>query len=360
MGKPVYDQGPSIASGRGDFAIRNAQDAVDRVASGANVAPDVLSQSVEALGDALWRGESSLLAGVRDALSLLIGKANAGEVQAQALGEVIAAGSKGAPVLQRLAAQDAGHGVAGLSPDELRTLGDSLSRPAPARLAIIASLLEAERSRSGHAPEGPASEDNPQRAEATVQPRSSGRAETRLGRPARGEGPAGGDGGTPGGARNEAEDGKSLETVLQDRSADAGARLNAALLLGEAGIPVLRGMMRQGRDEQEVAAVALAKLGDDPKLSRRIHDEMRMLESEPHARKTAEYVRRGVEAGRSDQPDRREGPVDRTSLGDGWLARAIAACDGEGILQAAFGRERLAIPMALRKLAVIRAGRSGN
>jgi hypothetical protein len=150
------------------------------------------------------------------------------------------------------------------------------------------------------------------------------------------------------------------KTALVDKSLDASLRVEAAIALGQDGLAHLGSMLREGGNEREVAFVALGQLAEDPRLARQIHNQMKLLESEPDVRRTAECIRRGIESGSGGWAGNQRHLGDQARIGDGWLSRAIASCDRPGILQAAAGREVYAIPLALRQLAKLRSRRLGE
>lgn len=357
MGKPSYSR--TADYGLGESESRRAGEVVSQIMTGEEVSPDSIFHAGEVLANALWRGESSLLATAQDGLSILIGAIGGAEAQAQILGEVIAAGANGVPVFEKLAAREVGgNSPAGLKPAEMQAFRDSLSRPPQERLELITNLLQAESPAGQDVPEdgAPLGEAGRMKA-ALLRSRASAKNETADdGTPPFDSGP---DGERMGTTTDELQtpDSKDPRAILLDKSFDPSLRVEAAMVMEGTALPDLATMLRGAKNEKEVAAVALARLGADPQMARQVRDQMKMLEYEPDIRRTAEYIRRGIE----DMGDGRLGSErhlsDPASIGDGWLGRAIASCDRPGILCAAFGRERHAIPLALRQLALMRSTR---
>jgi hypothetical protein len=282
--------------------------------------------------------------------------------QAQVLGHVIAAGVSGGPILDRLVAAGGDTvSIAGMSPAELQALRNSLTRTPQERLALIVDMLRAEMASRPQVPGHPS-----RPAEAAAQERGVEQRETSLEdvkseeETPSGSGPDGEEL-VSGGGRPQSDAYADPKSALVDKSLDPSVRVDAAVEMGEAAIPVLTAMMRGGRDEKEVATVSLMRMvREKPGTALRVHDEMKLLEGEPEVRRTAEYVRRGVEDVGGTRPGSQQHLSDQANIGDGWLSRAIASCDRPDILCAASGREFRAIPLALRQLVSMRSKRTSD
>lgn len=362
MVKPGFSESMSV--GRTGAELRRAGDVVGQVRAGEQVAPDAVAHAGEALVDALWGGEASQLALAQDGLPVLIGATREADAQGQLLGDVVAAGARGGPVLDRLTAPDAGAAsVAGMSPEELRTLRSSLGRSTRERLEVVADMLRAEMPPGQEVPgrSSPPGNEGPGQWALTQRQTSIESVET-AGPGDESPSISGPDGedlaphaDQPGQPAYE-----DAEAALTDPSLDPSQRVGAAMLIGSGAIPLLGTMLGRSRDEREVAAVALMRLGAQPETARQVHDRMKLLEGEPAVRPTAEYIRRGIESGGGTWSANQRHLADQADMGEGWLGRAIASCDRPGILTAAAGREIRAIPLALRQLASMRSRRHAD
>lgn len=356
MVKPGYSQTTDI--GVADAQFRRAADVVEQLQGGAQVAPQAVAQAGHALVDSLWRGQAVHLAAAQDGLSLLIPRMSDVGDQAQALGEVIAAGTNARPVLDGLAARGADAvSVAGLSPLEMQSLKDQLASPPQELLATIADLLQAEAPASSQAPASRAPAANPAPRAEALPPRQFSMEDAVEEDPSpSGTGPDGDGPASIMSAPQGAPSGDSMD-VLMDGSVDSSVRVNAAMAMGSMAIaPLVRMLRGNNGDEKELAFVALTRLGADAGTEREVRDQMRVLEGEPDARPTAECIRRGIESGGAWSGQQRH-LAEQANVSDGWLSRAIASCDRPGILSAAAGREVYAIPLALRQVASLRSKR---
>ncbi len=319
MVKPGYAQAPDAPT-RGE--LRQASEVVDQVRAGSAVGSDLLNRAGQALVGALWQGQGAQTAAAQSGLAELIISSGDAAGRARLLGEVVAAGAVGQPVLDALVGQPGGPtSVAGLSAEQIGQLRQALTQSPGDRLETVVDMMQAERS----APTADRPTDEP-----VEQP------------------------------RDDALVGPDPESILRNRNADPSDRFDAAMAMGSAAIPLLGVMLRDDRIEREVAAAALAQLGINRQTARAVHDQIKQLEGDPETRPAAEHIRRGVEGGDNAWAANQRHLTDQANIGDGWLGRAIDACDRPSILRAAAGREVCAISLAVRRLASMRASRTSG
>ena len=302
------------------------------------------------------------------------------EEQAQILGEVVAVGENGRPVLDALASKEGAPSVAGLTVDEIRQLGRLPSNPAE-RLRAIAGLLREEglaEPQAAVAPP-PATEG---RQEPAPRPAPGGNAPSGGSRRGMGRrvpgarnvredegqrrpnaGPGGG-GPASGAGESQRDALRKYGAVLTDDSAEPSSRFEAAIAMKEQAVPSLAQMLRGAdADGREVAFAALMDLGLHHGLDKAVHREVTALklgETQPGVRLAATCIAQRIEHGTAAPSGQARHLPDQGKIGDGLLRRALASCDEPGILRAAAGREVVAIPLAVRQLASLRSRRAAQ
>jgi len=322
-------------AGTTDLAqLQQAVDTARGLQAGQSVAPGQVSGARETLIDTLWNEDPTVNHVARQGLGILYDCSIAAEDRAELVGELVAAGPRGRPVLDDLGRRK---GELPLSEAEFVGLQGDLELPPAGRLASIAAMLQRETPAEAPSPVMPdGSQDESGRKEFADRPqrlpvvRRAGRAV----------------------AAGDPQFGR-----LRDAAIPEPARLDAALQLGAKAVPALLELL--GGDQNEFASVALVHLGRAPEARQAVADATTRLEFNPELRPTAEVVRASLQGSGTTASDDRGARLRtrQANIGDTWLLRALKSCDSPNIMQAAAGREVAVIPIALRELAAARVRR---
>jgi hypothetical protein len=319
-------------------AMRHADAIIQDALDGKAVAPEMLAEARETFIGLLWNGQPATDGAVRNGIFVLYAKASDPADKAELIGHVFAAG--GQSILEEITRFDSS---TKLTPDELSVLQNSMDLPLPGKLKVVADMLAEEAVRQGRSNDSNLPGGRyPSPPDRFVMPTQ----EMRL----KEEETAVPEGGPP-------DDPRAGEK-LADPTVPDQARRRAAERLGDAAVPILKGMLSSASPgEREFAASLLIELGKTRQTARTVRDAMMRLETQPDTRRTAEFIRQTIEndSGGLLNDSRARERARESGLQDGWLRSVFNKSDSPSILKAAAGREAIAIPMGIRMLHEMRA-----
>lgn len=317
-------------------AVLHAADVASQLAHGGPAADASVAHARAVLFYSLWEGGQRATGVLHRGLSEMYVGASSAEDQAELIGEFVAAGDLSTIIMNQIAqTHDAQEVAEFLSASDMDTLSASLEKSVYERLATILSLF----SEHGHSNGDPipihyAEDDHL----AVTRQRFSGGGARSDEKNINGDG---GDGDIP-----------APDISLRDTSIPEEIRFSVALARGEVAIPELADMLCSDLVNREFACETLIALGNEGGEARTVYNHVRLLDVDPDAREAARFVRDGVSSHDLETPGnlRARQHAGSGAIGDGWLHRALEACDVPSVLRASAGRELVAIPLAVRQL----------
>jgi hypothetical protein len=336
MGKAAYTEGlgENVSTD-----VRSADAVIDQFARGDQVSPQSVLQAVHTLVDAFWAGRPTERDNAGRSLARFYESTTDDATRGEVLGELLGMGPRAGDLLASFVPLSKF-----LNPEEAAQLLTLLSAPLAERLRVVADWLT-----------NSSTEQKPQQDGRPVRDDPNDIDERRHHLPARikESDPIGGPDPPAGAGEDE---NSSLETELQktvkDPDLSEHRRLQAARQLGAAAVPPLIELLRGGTlGQREFAVAALADLGKTGAAGRVVYQALRRLESDATVGGTAEAVRRGLEPTNPNTDASLRNRLRTAPVSDGWLGRALSQSNPLNIMQAAAGRELLAIPRILGRLA---------
>lgn len=329
--KPGYSE--TLDSSTYQQALRQAGTAVENLAAGKDVAPEMVSQTRETLIDMLWVGAPATAPS--NGLVTLYAYAKDGADGAELIGELAAAGPRAKEALTMIGQLEPSSTI---TSEEIRELTDHLHLSLENRLKLIADWLAEQWQRKDSPTDQPVPFSPVEAYGAAILPRQQFELVTESSKD------------------KDTGDDRPPEAILNDPTLPQEQRLKAAIDLGPNAVPHLAKLLSNSDPiQREFAAIALNHLGRTDAAAFAVHEVARRAELDPALRLVGEHIRMTVEGrDQGDNPRARQG-AKAASIGDKWLRSALDRCDAPSILKAAAGREMLALRLTARRLHELRA-----
>jgi hypothetical protein len=322
--------------------LRDADETARNLAAGKAVSTEARARARDAFLDQLWRNSPGTQEAAQRGLLEIYEHSHNEQERSGLIGELVAAGNPAKELLEKIVKTEPS--LAWLLPLLPLPLSEKLTRIAYF-LASEAGEVPGESDPGSDSPTAPSSNfprvvfDRPEESQHDKKP------DRDDGGPKIGDGPP------------------ELERTLLNPDLDQPTRLDAAMRMGDASVPVLASLLTHPDEgEREFAMVAMSHLGKADATWRQVHTALQRFEMQTGHRRFAESILEGIEAARhpeAAETGARKRPKSAAGAPDGWLRRALRDCDAPSILQASAGREAFAITLAVKRYAELRKHEPG-
>jgi len=324
-------------------ALHIANDVLDHLSLGREISPDAIGSAREAILDRVRMGQGALEPRHVAGLTTLFARAANDLDRGGLIGELIAVGPRAGPVIESALGEHSDLVGRILKPSEAGSLRHLLGLPIEERLAHVAGWLEGETKKSNPSRDAPSPkipDDISGDAVLSRRREEEDRLESAETPPESSSAPP--------------------QDVLCDLSLPEEQRGEAALSMGTAALPLLRGLA-QDKAQQEFVISTLVRLGRAQGSRQATLEAAGRMHLSPQrdVRAVGAQVMRSLEGETSPRTDKASsGQIEAPQ--EGWLGRALRQCSASNILAAAAGREAMAIPLVILKLSELRGLRSSG